>query len=160
MHYGSISLITEPSRSTHMEAMRIAREGGCLLSYDPNLRLPLWPSPEAAKAGIKSIWDQADIIKVSDEEVVFLTGGDPTKDENNMRIFHPRCKLMLVTEGGEGCRYYTQRFKGKVGGIKVQVVDTTGAGDAFCAGILSSLVKDFGIIDVSTWLLTTAEIQI
>ena len=64
MHYGSISLITEPSRSTHMEAMRVARESGCLLSYDPNLRLPLWPSPEAAKEGIKSIWDQADIIKV------------------------------------------------------------------------------------------------
>jgi fructokinase len=47
-----------------MEAMAIAKEAGCLLSYDPNLRLPLWPSPEAAKKGIKSIWDHADIIKV------------------------------------------------------------------------------------------------
>ncbi|KAG0569366.1 hypothetical protein M758_6G080700 [Ceratodon purpureus] len=147
MHYGSISLITEPSRSTHIEAMRIAKESGCLMSYDPNLRLPLWPTPEAAKTGIKSIWDLADIIKVSDEEVIFLTGGDPTKDENNMRMFHPRCKLMLVTEGGEGCRYYTPKFKGKVGGIKVQVVDTTGAGDAFCAGLLSNLVKDVSIME-------------
>nr|PNR63073.1 hypothetical protein PHYPA_001498 [Physcomitrium patens] len=151
LHYGSISLITEPSRSTHMEALRIAKEAGCLLSYDPNLRLPLWPSPEAAKVMIKSIWDQADIIKVSDEEVIFLTGGDPTEDENNMRMFHLRCKLMLVTEGAEGSRYYTQRFKGEVGGIKVQVVDTTGAGDAFCAGLLSLIVKDPAIIDVSTW---------
>ncbi|XP_024381897.1 probable fructokinase-4 isoform X2 [Physcomitrium patens] len=147
LHYGSISLITEPSRSTHMEALRIAKEAGCLLSYDPNLRLPLWPSPEAAKVMIKSIWDQADIIKVSDEEVIFLTGGDPTEDENNMRMFHLRCKLMLVTEGAEGSRYYTQRFKGEVGGIKVQVVDTTGAGDAFCAGLLSLIVKDPAIID-------------
>ncbi len=64
LHYGSISLIVEPSRSTHMEAMAIAKEAGCLLSYDPNLRLPLWPSSEAAKKGIKSIWDHADIIKV------------------------------------------------------------------------------------------------
>lgn len=64
MHYGSISLITEPSRSTHMEAMRVARDGGSLLSYDPNLRLPLWPSADAARDAIKSIWDQADIIKV------------------------------------------------------------------------------------------------
>ena len=47
-------------------------------------------------------------MKVSDEEVIFLTGGDPKSDDNNMRMFHPRCKLMLVTEGGEGCRYYTQ----------------------------------------------------
>jgi sugar/nucleoside kinase (ribokinase family) len=77
------------------------------LSYDPNLRLPLWPSAEAAKEGIKSIWDHADIIKVSDEEVKFLTGGDPSDDENNLTLFHPGCKLMLVTEGGEGCRYYT-----------------------------------------------------
>jgi sugar/nucleoside kinase (ribokinase family) len=87
--------------------MRIAKEGGAVLSYDPNLRLPLWPSAEAAKEGIKSIWDHADIIKVSDEEVKFLTGGDPSDDENNLTLFHPGCKLMLVTEGGEGCRYYT-----------------------------------------------------
>ena len=64
LHYGSISLITEPSRSTHLEAMRIAKEAGALLSYDPNLRLPLWTSAAAAKESIKSIWDQADIIKV------------------------------------------------------------------------------------------------
>ncbi|CAK9232410.1 unnamed protein product [Sphagnum troendelagicum] len=146
-HYGSISLIVEPSRSTHMEAMAIAKEAGCLLSYDPNLRLPLWPSPEAAKKGIKSIWDHADIIKVSDEEVTFLTGGDPSDDKNNLKMFHPRCKLMMVTTGSEGCRYYTSQFKGIVGGLKVQVVDTTGAGDAFCAGILSQIVKDLSIID-------------
>ncbi len=47
------------------------------------------------------------VLKVSDEEVKFLTGGDPTKDENNLTLFHPGCKLMLVTEGGEGCRFYT-----------------------------------------------------
>ncbi|KAG0573708.1 hypothetical protein KC19_VG202800 [Ceratodon purpureus] len=147
MHYGSISLITEPSRSTHLEAMRIAKEAGSLLSYDPNLRLALWPSAAAAKEGIKSIWDQADIIKVSDEEVIFLTGGDPKDDTNNMRMFHPLCKLMLVTEGGEGCRYYTKKFKGHVKGVKVQVVDTTGAGDAFCAGLLSQIAQDPSIMD-------------
>ncbi|CAM6010806.1 unnamed protein product [Sphagnum balticum] len=146
-HFGSISLIVEPSRSTHMEAMAIAKEAGCLLSYDPNLRLPLWPSPEAAKQGIKSIWDRADIIKVSEEEVTFLTGGKSSDDKNNLKMFHPRCKLMLVTEGSEGCRYYTSQFQGKVGGLKVQVVDTTGAGDAFCAGLLSQIVKDFSIIE-------------
>ena len=63
-HYGSISLITEPCKSAHMAAMKAAKEAGIILSYDPNVRLPLWPSPDACKDGIKSIWNQADIIKV------------------------------------------------------------------------------------------------
>lgn len=63
-HYGSISLISEPCRSAHLAAMRAAKEAGALLSYDPNARLPLWPSEEAARAGIRSIWTEADFIKV------------------------------------------------------------------------------------------------
>ena len=63
-HYGSISLISEPCRSAHLAAMKVAREGGALLSYDPNVRLPLWPSEEAARSGIKIIWFDADFIKV------------------------------------------------------------------------------------------------
>lgn len=64
-HYGSISLIEEPCRSTQLAAMTIAKKSGSILSYDPNLRLPLWPSADAARKGIMSIWDQADIIKVN-----------------------------------------------------------------------------------------------
>lgn len=63
-HYGSISLIAEPCRSAHMAAMKAAKEAGVLLSYDPNVRLPLWPSADAARQGIKSIWNEADFIKV------------------------------------------------------------------------------------------------
>lgn len=63
-HYGSISLISEPCRAAHMAAMKTAKDAGVLLSYDPNVRLPLWPSTEAAIEGIKSIWNEADIIKV------------------------------------------------------------------------------------------------
>lgn len=66
-HYGSISLIAEPCRSTQLAAMNLAKESGSILSYDPNLRLPLWPSEEAARKGIMSVWDQADIIKVKFE---------------------------------------------------------------------------------------------
>jgi len=57
-------LIDEPCKSAHLAAMRFAKESGCILSYDPNLRLALWPSAEAARDGIMSIWDQADVIKV------------------------------------------------------------------------------------------------
>ncbi|KAH8951903.1 hypothetical protein BDL97_09G055400 [Sphagnum fallax] len=148
IHYGSISLITEPSRSAHMEILKIAKKAGLVLSYDPNLRLPLWPSAEAARQGIKAIWEQAEIIKVSDEEVTFLTnGGDPNNDAVNMTMIHPKLRLLLVTTGPEGCRYYTQNFKGTVPGVKVNVVDTTGAGDAFCAGYLTKLVEDMKMIE-------------
>ena len=63
-HYGSISLISEPCSSAHLAAMKAAKQGGALLSYDPNLRMPLWPSAEAARSGIKKIWSEADFIKV------------------------------------------------------------------------------------------------
>lgn len=64
-HYGSISLITEPCKSAHVAAAKAAKDAGVLISYDPNLRLPLWPSAESAREGILSIWDTADIIKVT-----------------------------------------------------------------------------------------------
>ncbi|GAY41285.1 hypothetical protein CUMW_058240 [Citrus unshiu] len=147
-HYGSISLIAEPCRSTQLAAMNLAKESGSILSYDPNLRLPLWPSEEAAREGIMSIWDQADIIKVSDDEITFLTGGDDHNDDNVVleKLFHPNLKLLIVTEGSKGCRYYTKEFKGRVPGVKTKAVDTTGAGDSFVSGILNCLAADQNLI--------------
>lgn len=88
--------------------MEVAKEAGALLSYDPNLRLPLWPSAEEAREQIMSIWDQADIIKVSDNELEFLTGKDSVEDEVAMTLWRPSFKLMLVTLGEHGCKYYTK----------------------------------------------------
>ncbi|PWA78784.1 fructokinase-2 [Artemisia annua] len=109
-HYGSISLIVEPCRSAHLKAMEVAKEAGALLSYDPNLRLPLWPSPEEARKQIMSIWDKAEVIKVSDNELEFLTGSDKIDDESAMSLWHPNLKLLLVTLGDKGCNYYTKVF--------------------------------------------------
>lgn len=146
-HYGSISLITEPCKSAHIAATKAAKDAGVLLSYDPNLRLPLWPSAKSARDGILSIWDSADIIKVSEEEISFLTeGGDPYDDSIVSKLYHPNLKLLLVTEGPDGCRYYTKKFNGRVGGLKVDQVDTTGAGDAFVAGILSQVATDISLL--------------
>ncbi|KAJ4952957.1 hypothetical protein NE237_029789 [Protea cynaroides] len=147
-HYGSISLISEPCRSAHMAAMKAAKQAGVLLSYDPNLREALWPSAEAARDGIKSIWKQADFIKVSEEEVKFLTkGGDPT-DENVLKSFwFDGLKLLLVTFGGKGCKYFTKGFKGHVSGFPVKTIDTTGAGDAFVGAFLYSVAKDTSIFE-------------
>lgn len=144
-HYGSISLITEPCRSAHLAAMRAAKDAGLLLSYDPNVRLPLWPSPDSAREGIMSIWNQADFIKVSDDEVSFLTNGDPENEDVVMSLWFDGLKLLIVTEGRKGCRYYTKDFKGKVNGFSVGTVDTTGAGDAFVGALLHSIARDSSI---------------
>lgn len=143
-HYGSISLIDEPCKSAHLAAMSIAKKSGCILSYDPNLRLALWPSEDAARKGIMDIWDQADVIKISEDEITFLTGGDDPHDDNVVlnKLFHSNLKLLIVTEGSKGCRYYTKEFKGRVAGVKVKPVDTTGAGDAFVSGILYCIASD------------------
>ncbi|XP_014490243.1 probable fructokinase-7 [Vigna radiata var. radiata] len=138
-HYGSVSLITEPCRSAHLAAMSVAKVSGCILSYSPNLALPLWSSKEAARQGIMSIWNYADIIKVSVDELRLLIEGDDPYDDKviMMKLYHYNLKLLVVTEGGRGCRYYTKDFKGRLAGFKVEVVDTTGAGDSFVAGLLS-----------------------
>ncbi|KAI6691483.1 hypothetical protein NL676_028311 [Syzygium grande] len=146
-HYGSISLITEPCKSAHIAAAKAAKDAGVILSYDPNLRLPLWPSAESAREGIMSIWETADIVKISEEEISFLTKGeDPYDDAVVRKFYHPNLKLLLVTEGPDGCRYYTKDFSGRVKGLKVDAVDTTGAGDAFVAGILSQLAVDLSLL--------------
>ncbi|KAG9158443.1 hypothetical protein Leryth_013185 [Lithospermum erythrorhizon] len=146
-HYGSISLIEEPCKSTQLSAMDIAKRSGSLLSYDPNLRLALWPSEDAARSGIMSIWDKADIIKISDDEITFLTGGDDPHDDDVVmkKLFHPNLKLLVVSEGSKGCRYYTKEFMGRVSGAEVKSVDTTGAGDAFVGGLLNRLAIDVNI---------------
>ncbi|KAJ6971154.1 fructokinase-7 isoform X2 [Populus alba x Populus x berolinensis] len=148
-HYGSISLISEPCRSSQFAAMRIAKKSGSILSYDPNLRVALWPSAEAAREGIMSIWDQADVIKISEEEITFLTGCDDPNDDKVVldKLFHPNLKLLIVTEGSKGCRYYTKEFKGWVPGVKVKPVDTTGAGDAFVGGMLSNLASNLNLFE-------------
>nr|AFO84081.1 fructokinase [Actinidia chinensis] len=146
-HYGSISLIVEPCRSAHLKAMEVAKDAGALLSYDPNLRLPLWPSAEEAREQIMSIWDKAEVIKVSDNELEFLTGSDKIDDESAMSLWHPNLKLLLVTLGEKGCRYYTKSFHGSVDAFHVKTVDTTGAGDAFIGALLCKMVDDRSVIE-------------
>ncbi|THU49777.1 hypothetical protein C4D60_Mb06t13100 [Musa balbisiana] len=145
-HYGSISLITEPCRSAHLKAMEVARQAGALLSYDPNLRLPLWPSAEEAREQILSIWDEADIIKVSDVELEFLTGQESVEDDVVLTLWRPAFKLLVVTLGEKGCKYYTKDFRGSLDGYAVDTVDTTGAGDAFVGAMLTKIVDDQSVL--------------
>jgi len=138
-HYGSISLIQDPIRSATIHAAQLAQANGALLAYDPNLRLPLWPSAEAARAGMLMGWGWAHVIKVSEEELHFLTGLEDLAQAAR-QLWHPALRLLAVTHGAAGCTLVTPQFICEVPGFKVEAIDTTGSGDAFLAGLLRGLL--------------------
>ncbi len=141
LHFGSISLIGEPSRGATLHAVDTARAAGCLVSYDPNLRLPLWPDATAARAGMWLGLKKAHVVKLSDDESEFLTGFRDL-DAARQALWHDGLKLLVVTRGRAGCVYFTPAFSGTVESFPVEAVDTTGAGDGFVAGLLQGLLAD------------------
>ena len=140
-HYGSITLIGEPSRSATLTALHAAKDNGAVLSYDPNLRLSLWLSADAARAGILEGWQHAQVIKVSEEELGFLSE-ENTLERAARALWHDRLRLLVVTQGKAGCTYFTTEASGYVPGFAVHPVDTTGAGDGFVAGILAGILQE------------------
>ena len=139
-HFGSISLIGEPVRGATLHAVNKARESGCLISYDPNLRMSLWPDEEAAREGLLLGLSLANIVKISEDEAKFLSGfSDLDKAVN--KLWHDDLQLMVVTRGKNGCSYFTADFRGEVDGFEVDAVDATGAGDGFVAGLLQGILK-------------------
>jgi len=141
LHYGSISLISEPSRSATLAAVRIAQEHDLLISYDPNRRLALWPSVEIARERMLEGLQFAQVAKVSRRELSFLSGESELGPAVE-RLWHDRLRLLVITEGPAGCRYITRDTRGHVPGYRVTPVDTTGAGDGFVAGLLAGLLGD------------------
>ncbi|WP_377888059.1 aminoimidazole riboside kinase [Alkalihalobacillus sp. R86527] len=135
LHFGSISMISEPSRSATRKAVELAKEKGLLVSYDPNLRLGLWESEERAREIIVSMLSEADILKLSEEELTFITGEDDI-DAGIKKLSHYQIPVIFITRGGEGSLVYTPEYSLNVPAMKVDAVDTTGAGDAFVSGIL------------------------
>jgi fructokinase len=137
-HFGSISLTDEPARSATIRALNIARDHDLIISYDPNLRPPLWRSLAEAERGIRIGLEYADVLKISEEELEFITKESNlergTKILDNMGI-----GLILVTLGPKGTFYRHHADTGKLNTYAVDVVDTTGAGDVFLGGILYKL---------------------
>lgn len=134
-HFGSISLIGEPSRSATLAAAAYALERGALVSYDPNLRRALWSSDEAAREGMLLGFDYASIVKISEDELEFLTGGDV------YALWKQYTRLIVVTMGKHGARAYSRDgtfLLAEAQGVKT--IDTTGAGDSFTAALLYKLL--------------------
>ncbi len=139
-HFGSVSMTEEPSRSATLRAVEHAKRRGKLISYDPNLRESLWHSLELARTVISEGLRFADLLKVSEEELYFLT--ECHELEEGCRWIGDRYGIpaVFVTLGSKGCYYNVCNYTGTVPGFSVAPVDSTGAGDAFLGAILYQLL--------------------
>ena len=142
-HFGTLSLTDEPCRTATREAVRMAREAGALLSFDPNLREPLWDSLDEAKRQIEWGLGQCDILKISDNEVLFMTGEtDFEKGAAVLRGRFPNIRLLNITAGPDGSHCFYGGRHVFVPGFSMATIETTGAGDTFCACVLHDVLAN------------------
>ncbi|WP_226582051.1 aminoimidazole riboside kinase [Halobacillus litoralis] len=138
LHIGSISMIGETVKKATHHAVELAKEKGMVVSYDPNLRPALWPSEEQARETIISMLGEADLLKLSEEELEFITG-EKEIEPGLEKLKDYNIPLILITMGGDGGYVCTKEGIEHVPAMRVQAVDTTGAGDAFVSGMLYSV---------------------
>ena len=145
VHVGSLSLTHEPVRSATHRLLSMAKARGVLVSYDPNYRPLLWKNADEARNQMKSLLPMADIVKVSDEEAVFLTGySDLDTAAKRLLSENANIRVLFVTRGAEGSSYYLPSGEsGLAAGLSgAKIVDTTGAGDYFFGGAVSRLLEE------------------
>lgn len=142
-HFGTLSMTHEGVRRATVKAIGHAKAGGALLSFDPNLRPPLWDSLDNAKAQIEYGLGQCDILKIADNELEFMTGvTDFDQGAAILRERHPNIKLFNVTAGAEGSYSYYKDKRVFVPACKLGgTIETTGAGDTFCASVLNFVLE-------------------
>ena len=138
-HFGTLSLTGEPARTTTQKAVAYAKEKGKLITCDPNLRKPLWATMEEAKEQILWSLQQADVVKISDDEVDFLWGCSPEEGADKL-LKEFGVSLAMVTLGPKGCYLKTANAVCTAPGPKVSPIDTTGAGDIFGGSAVSRLL--------------------
>ena len=154
-HFGTLSLTDEPARSATYQAVAYAKSKGKLITYDPNLRKPLWNNLDTAKEQLLWGLTQADVVKISDEEVEFLFGMGVEEGAQHI-LDHFGVKLVFVTCGADGCFFQNQRAKGRVPSLSnIAVIDTTGAGDIFGGSALWKLLQ----LDKAPETLAEAELR-
>lgn len=139
-HFGTLSLTDEPVRTTTQKAVAYAKSQGKLITYDPNLRKPLWKSEDEAKKQILWGLHQADVVKISDEEVAFLWNCSPEEGARKL-LEEYGVSLAMVTLGPDGCLLQSRQASFHAPSPKVHPVDTTGAGDIFGGSAVARLLE-------------------
>ncbi|MEH7117311.1 carbohydrate kinase [Neobacillus vireti] len=140
LHFCSVDLVESPMKQAHIKAIRSAKEKGGIISFDPNVRLPLWEHPEDCRRTILEFIPQAHLVKISDEELEFITGINEV-DLAIQSLFVGDIKAVIFTKGSEGAELYVKGQQFQSTGFTVDVQDTTGAGDAFIGGFLYKLLE-------------------
>ena len=147
-HFGSLSMTHPGVREATKKALRIAKEQGCLISYDPNLRPPLWNTLEEAKEQIAFGMTQCDIMKISDNEIQWFTGEEDF--DAGIRILQEtyHIPLILLSMGRDGSRAYYRDLRVEAAPfLQKNTIETTGAGDTFCACVIN-YVLEHGLEDL------------
>ena len=140
LHFCSVSLGEFPMKYAHKKAVECAKKCGSIISFDPNLRFPLWKDKVSLKNAVDEFLPYADIIKISDEEIEFITG---TKDvEEGCRKLIEKAELVICTCGADGAYAFTKNTQAYVASKNVTAADTTGAGDAFIGSFLYNLYRN------------------
>ena len=141
-HFGTLSMTHEGVRKATKKAIKIAKEAGIFISFDPNLREPLWTSLDLAKEQMEYGFSYCDMLKISDNEIQFVTGVEDYEEGIQYLQEKYHIPIILLTMGKAGSRVYYNGICVDRGGKKVQAVDTTGAGDTFCGSILYYLLEN------------------
>ena len=142
-HFGTLSMTHEGVREATKKALKTAKENGITISFDPNLRPPLWKSLEDAKEQILFGLTQCDVVKISDDEILFVSGCDSVEEGVDwIRERYTGIKLLLATLGKEGSIAYYGDKKVRVNPfLNPNTIETTGAGDTFCACVLNYVLE-------------------
>ncbi|WP_068982650.1 MULTISPECIES: carbohydrate kinase family protein [Lysinibacillus] len=140
LHFCSVNLVESPMKHAHIALIEQAHQAGSLVSFDPNVRLPLWNDKMACRQTILEFLPKAHLVKLSEEELLFLTA---IEDEESavQSLFQGKVQVLIITRGAEGASLYTTKHHMKVPADKVHAMDTTGAGDAFIGAVLTILLS-------------------
>ncbi len=140
LHFCSVSLIDAPIKNTHKRAIEIAEKKGSIISFDPNVRLPLWKTAEDCRKAIIEFLPFSNIVKISDEELEFITGIKDEREALNSLLIG-NVQVIIYTKGTEGAEFITKDRTVFSKSFKVNAQDTTGAGDSFIGSLLYQVAQ-------------------